>query len=443
LSAQPCAAQSPEKLTLTLHEAEELALQNNPAMATARADLRLAQARLSQASHARYVPRLSLRTVTGPVPRARAGYTQDGVLTSPDTSTGFSDLRPFVDLQLTLVQPLFTFGKLGRLTDAATHGVRAADADILRHRAAVKAEVRKLYWGLVLAQELLVIVEDARADVSQAREKLQQMFDAGSEDITQADMFKLTLFEYDIDKKHREARDGVALGHAALRAVLGLGQSTEFTLATRSLEPLAVDLDSLPTYIDLALRNRPEITAFGAGIDASAALVRAAKGDYMPQFFVAGEVHYNRAADRYDPRNPFVYNPTNFFRPGIVVGLQWNLNMLQTRDNVRLREFEYSKLASQEQSLVSGIQLQVTQSYLKASRAARNVEESRRALRASAAWLRSEMQTLDLGIGRVSDVIDAFRENSTMKAEHLNNIYDLNAALADLSTSVGRNIQVP
>jgi hypothetical protein len=30
-----------------------------------------------------------------------------------------------------------------------------------------------------------------------------------------------------------------------------------------------------------------------------------------------------------------------------------------------------------------------------------------------------------------------------MKAEHLNNIYDLNAALADLSTSVGRNIQVP
>lgn len=110
-----CLGQEVPTLVLSLEQCEELALQHSVPVQQASGNLELARLRHAQASHARYVPQLNLRNIWTAVPRARPAFTPTGVLTSPDTIVGFSDLRPLTEVTLDAVQPLWTFGRLSSL----------------------------------------------------------------------------------------------------------------------------------------------------------------------------------------------------------------------------------------------------------------------------------------------------------------------------------------
>jgi len=432
--------QQPKKLILDLKQCEKLAFENNQIIKNAELDLEFSRARKTQASHARILPKMELKNIWGPSPRARGVFTKTGVLTSPDTSTGISDLRYFTEVEFNLVQPIFTFGKLSGLNHAAGFGVEADEANIRAKRADVQLKVRQLYWGVILGKELLVVVEDAINEVNKAAQKLQHKFDEGSEDVTQNDLFKLQIFKYDINKRHREVLGKIEMARETLRMVLGLQKNVDFDLDTKYLDPIDARIDSLPVYLELALQDRPELYQLRAGVNARRALIGVSKSDYFPQFFFAGQVKYNFAKDRFDPNNPFVYNITNFFRPGFLLGLNMNLNFVQTRDKVRLAQAEYQKLAQKETLLKDGIKLQVRQAYLDLLQAQKNMRESRRALKASESWLRSVAMTFDVGIAEVKEFIDAFKANSTMKGDHLQNIFKFNTSVAKLSSAIGRDL---
>jgi outer membrane protein TolC len=221
---------------------------------------------------------------------------------------------------------------------------------------------------------------------------------------------------------------------------MGLDQAIPFDLATRSLAPLEFPLDSLEVYVGMALQNRPELAQLAAGVHARSSQASAAASDFWPQLFLGAQVKYNRAPNRFDPRNPFVYNPTNFFRPGVVLGFNWNLNFFQTRDRVRTARFEESMTAARAPLLEDGIRLEVQKVYLAVRHAGQDIRGSLKALQASDNWLRSEAQTFDLGISDVKDFIDAFRANGTMRAEHAESIVSFNTSLAALSKAVGRDL---
>ncbi len=429
-------------LVLSLKECEELAFENNLSIHSAKLSLEAAEAKLSQAAHAKILPKFEVRNVWGPITRARGVVDPEtGFVTSPDTTTEIpGDLRYFTQLDLNLVQPIFTFGKLSGLTSAAHFGVEADRANLVQEQESVRFRVRQLYWALVLGKELLTVVKDADNELRKAENKVEEKLEEGSEEVTQVDLFKLQIFRYQINKQHRETLDKIELTKSALKTTLGLSEEVDLDATTEYLDPVEFPLDSLPVYIEIAMRNRAELTRLRAGINAKRALIGVSKSEYFPQFFFGGQISYNFAKDRFDPKNPFIYNPTNFFRPGFVVGLNWNLNFMQTRDKVRIAQTEFLQLAQKEKQLIDGIKLDVEKAYLELKQAEKNMRDSRRALKASDNWLRSATMTFDIGVGEVKDLIDAFKANGAMQAEHLQNIFEYNVALARLSKAVGRNL---
>lgn len=436
----PVSGQPAKKLVLSLRQCEELALKNNPLLKAAEMGLERSRARKIQASNAGLLPKLELRNIWSSVPRARAVYTETGVLTSPDTSTGFSDLRLFTELELSLLQPIYTFGKISGLNEAASFGVAADEANLEKKASEVCLQTRQLYWALVLGKELVAVLEDTRKDLNKAEDKLNEMLDEGSGDVTDNDLFKLKIFKYELDKKYREALRRNKTAASALRATLGLGENIAFELDTEYLEPVDVAIDSLPKYIALALRNRPELDQLRAGLGATRAMVGVSRSDFYPQFFLAGGVKYNFAQDRDDPRNPWVYNPTNFFRPALLLGMKMNLNFVQTRDKVRIAQTQYDELASKEKLLVENIKLTVQRKYLELLGARENIAESEKALKASENWLRSVSMTFDIGLAEVKELIDAYKANGAMQGEHLQNIFKFNTIVAELSEEIGYDL---
>lgn len=425
--------------TLTLSECEALALENSGAIQSAELGVEISQAKQRQASHASILPVFEVKNVWGPIPRARGVVDPEtGFVRSPDTTTSIpGDLRYFTQFDLDLVQPLFTFGRLSGLQEAATYGVRAEEAKLENETADVLLKVRKLYWSLVLGKALLAVVQEVDAELAKARNRIEEKLDEGSEEVSQTDLFKVQIFRYEVNKRLREAENKIELARTSLRTVLGMPEDVEIHVATEYLDPLRVPLDSLPVYIELGLKHRPELSRIRAGLQAKGAMIRVARSEYYPQFFFGGQVKFNFAKDRFDPRNPFLYNPTNYFRPGFVLGFNMNLNFLQIRDKIRVAQAEQVKLAYEEERLVEGIKLDIEKAYREVKAVEKNISDSRRALQASENWLRSATMTFDIGLGEVKDLIDAFKSNSTMKGEHYQNIFEYNVALARLSKAVG------
>ncbi|MFQ5536259.1 MAG: TolC family protein [Gemmatimonadota bacterium] len=427
-----------DTLVLSLADAERMALERSPLLAPAAAGVRISEARLDQARHARILPEFSLRNLWGPIPRQRGVFTETGVLTSPDTILGLRDLRWFTQFDLNMVQPLYTFGKIGSRVTAAQQNIEASRAELERTRAEVLLGVRQLYWGVVLSRELDEVSRSVRNRVDEAEETLQKQYDEGT--ATQNDMFKFRLFKYQIGQRVRELTAEAEKARAAFRAALGLEDDVTFRPADASLKAMDVELDDLSAYLALARAYRPELEQLRSGIAARNALARAARSDGLPTLFLAGTLSFNVAPSRFDPRNPFWYNRTNYFRPGIALGVDWKLNFLQHRDAYRLERYEADKLEAQAEPLRLSVESEVRAAYLDAVRAKEDVEDGKGALRAGENWLRAELQSFDLGLGEIGDVIDAFQANIAMQVEQLHNIANFNTALARLSRSTGRDI---
>lgn len=433
-------AQESAPFTLSLQQCENMAYENHQKVREAKTELEQARARKAQAFHASILPRLDIRNIWGPINKVRAVENAAGVLFSPDTSTGLADLRYFTDLEFNLVQPIYTFGKLSGLNSAAFFGVQIEEADLEKQKQAVQIEVRELYWGVLLGQELLLVADDAQKEIDKADQKLQDKLDEGSEEVSQSDLWKLQIFRYELNKQRREAESKLKLARSAMRLLLGLEENRAFKLDTEYIDPVEINMVSLADYLDMATQNRVEFNQLNAGLNAGRALVGAARSDFYPQFFLAGQIKYNFAAGRDDPKNPWVNNPTNFFRPGVVVGAQMNLNFLQTRDKVRLAEIEYRKIADKKEMLDDGVRLQVEKAFLEVTKAESDLQESQKAFKASENWLRSATMTFDLGIGEIKDLIDAFKAKGKMQAEYLQNIFRFNTSVAKLSGAVGRDL---
>ncbi len=437
LVGAPLPGQETEVLRLSLAQCEALALRNNPLIQGAELGLESSRARKALAANAAILPKMELRNIWTPVPRARAVFTEAGVLTSPDTATGLSDLRVMTDFDFSLIQPLYTFGKISSLSRAADFGIEASQANIEKTAAEVRLLTRKLFWTLVFGRELQTVIEEVQKEVNKAEEKLSEKLDEDDGSVTPEDLYKLKIFKYEITKKYRETRKEIALAQAGMRAALGLAADAEFVLDIEYLDPVEMTPDSLPAYLEMALQHRPELQQLRAALGADRAMIALARSDYYPQIFLGGGVRYNYAQGRDDPKNPWVYNPTNFLRPSILLGFQLNLNFRQTADKVRLAQAQHRELTHKERLLVEKIKLDVQKKYQDLRETRRNMRDSEQALKVSERWLRSVTMTFDLGLAEVKDLIDAFKANSTMRGEHLNNIYRFNVAVAELSKEVG------
>ncbi len=433
-------SQTTDTLKLSLKDCEKLSLENNLEIETAKLQINVARAKRTQARHLKILPKFELKHIWGPSTQARDSVTAFGVLTSPDTSFQFKDLRYYTETELNILQPLYTFGKLSGLDEAASYGVQVEKANLDKVSQTKQLEVRKWYWNLLLQKELLLVIEDAEKEMKKAKDKVDEKLEAGAEDVSQTDGFKLQIYQYEIKKRKSEILNKIVIAKAWLRMTMGVAPDVNFELKDEYLERIDANWQELPAYLEVAYADRPDISQLRAGLSARHALIKIAKSDYYPQFFFGAQIRYNYAKDRFDSKNPFVNNPYNFFRPGFIVGFNLNLNFVQTRDKVRVEEAEYKKLAHKEQLLSDGIKIDVQQLYLEAKQSEINMRGSRRALKASENWLRSATMTFDIGVGEIKDVIDAYQAKGKMQFEHLENIYKFNIGIAKLGHAIGKNL---
>lgn len=320
---------------LTLDQAVSVAMEKNRDIEKAREYARYVQGKYVE-ERAAALPQLSLV--------GSAALSKDG----SGAVSGSPAQRMFGrSLDVTLSQPLFTWGKLGAAIRAAEVGLKTADEQLRLYRQAAYRDVTAAYLDILLAQELSRLAQENRAQKVRHLDEATRKFAAGV--ATDYDVLAAEVAAENTLPEVIRSENAVRMAREQLRFLLAMG-SEEFEV-TGTLTA-ASDVSSLPAgyeeAVTVAGKRRPELNDLRLRIGIYDELVTIAAADNKPRLDLKGGAgwHWASVGDPGPARdadgaawNAGLYVTFPFFD-----GFRTNGKVAQARSDLRTRQIEETRL---------------------------------------------------------------------------------------------------
>lgn len=253
---------------LTLARAEALALQFQPALRSARAQVRSAQARANQ-GNAALLPALA----------ASGGVTRGDTPALP-AATSWS-------YGLTASQTLFDAPAW--YTAAAGRAAAAAQAETERAtRLDVLLSVRTAWFQAAAARDLVAVARETLENREAHLAQVKAFVEVGTRpeiDLAQARADRASAVVQLIG-----AENDLATAHAQLNQAMGLDAATDYALASDAPVALAGEDGTIEAMLTEALAARPDAAARARTRQARLATLRSAQGGFLPTLDAGAKV---------------------------------------------------------------------------------------------------------------------------------------------------------
>jgi HAE1 family hydrophobic/amphiphilic exporter-1 len=320
---------------LTLDQAVSIAIDRNRDIEKAREYARYVQGKYVE-ERAAALPQLSLN---------------GSVLVSKDVSqqtAGFPSQRQFVrSVDLTLSQPLYTWGKLNAAIRAAEVGLKTADEQLRLYRQAAYRDVVTTCHDIQLAKELYRLAQENRSQKQRHLDEARHRFSLGV--ATDYDVLAAEVAVENAEPEVIRSGNSVRLALEQLRFLLALGTG-EIDVAGSLAAPSA-DL-ALPVSYDEAVviagKRRPELSDLRLRLGIYDELVTIATADDKPRLDLKGGAGWHWA--RLDDPGPARDTDGAAWNVGLYVtfpffdGLRTAGKVAQARSDLHMKRIEEAKL---------------------------------------------------------------------------------------------------
>ncbi len=434
-------AQPVDTVRLGLGAALREALRVSPEVGAARAEADFARARHLEARASRFLTDFRAQTAHSAAPGldipGNNPFPDEALYLNPEVRNDWADLRPFNRIEVSLLQPLWTWGELGGSIEAARHGARVEEAEVEGKRRQVALRLGESYYGLLLALRLGEVASETGRVLDRAKGEIQRLLDEGSEDVDYADLYQVQITEQEYLRRAVEVRERQATAAMALRRQLFLPDGTLFAPADSVLAPLPFTRDSLDVYFSLALRHRSEMAQARAGLAARQALVRVARSDYYPKLALGVSASYSYAHGRHRQPNPYISDPFlgRSVRPGL--GMQQKLNFGITRAKVQQAEAQAATVRHQLEGAEQLVLFEVEEAYRNLRVAEAALQALEQTAQLTREWERAEQLDFDLDLGNVNNLVRAVQARLTTEASYAEAIQRYNVAVLRLLAATG------
>jgi len=332
--------QPPAGPALRLEDLERMALERNPTIAQATANIRIAEGRKIQAS--RY-------------PNPTIGYAGDEIHPGPVIRGGEHGF--FVQ------QTIVTGGKLSLNRDILGKEQAQAEAQAEAQQYRVLNAVRTLYYQ-ALAAERQVELRQRLADLtSEAVFVSQQLFNVGQAD--RSDLLQADIESQQAQLELTTARNNRDRIWFQLAMVVGNPELKPSPLAG-NLEALARDIDR-NVALETILRESPEIKAARASIERAELAIKRAKVERIPDIDIRGGLRNNRELLELGGRPVGL---EGFAEVGVKIPI-FNRN----QGNISAAQWELSRAQSELQRVELSLRSRFALAYAQYSTSRRMVEE--------------------------------------------------------------------
>lgn len=253
-------AASAQTLNLSVAECRERAIATSEDLQTARIESEQAVLDLDVAKRA------ALPTIDG---SAMLEY-------MPDFSLGSIELqmRGAYIAGLSLVQPLYTGGKITAGKHLANIGTQVSEQKERLSRMDVISNADNAYWTMVAVDGKIDMLNAYMAQMDSIYAQTERSANIGL--ATKNDLLRIEARRSDIDYNLKKAKNGREMCRLSLCRIIGVDSSTQINLTDTNIsvsEPAALTND---------ISDRPELALLNLAVKANEQQVKMAKADYLP-----------------------------------------------------------------------------------------------------------------------------------------------------------------
>lgn len=367
--------------SLTVDQAVQLALRQNPRLASSQFDVAAAQAQVGVASATLYPTINLLGSSSSQSNRSSGGSTntntQAAVLSNlAGTNTGGGANNGLTQISLSVNQILLDFGKRAesiraaeKLTEAELYGADSVRQDIV-------LEVRTRYYQTHTDQETVRIQQGVVQNQERHMRESQGFFRAGLQARNEVTKAEADLAQARLDLVL--AQNSLEQDWVALNQSMGISQTTPYSLQVEPLPAKPLD-PPLERVVELSYQYRPEGRRLAAQIEAATARMEQAYRNRYPTLTANGQTGYRALSG----------SPLDDFWS---VGLSLNFNLF----NGYLDRFQAEGFKAQADSLAQLLESTRQQVYRDTATALINLRNARAAIEASEVNVRSSLENFNL-----------------------------------------------
>ncbi len=401
-------------------------LKNNAKILESKAQILSYSAYQTEASAMDY-PTLSLLTFVAPIfeSRGNAAASQDN----------FNKWGPYIRGELTVVYPVFSFGRIADAKQAADSAVEGARQ---LHESQINKSIfdyKQLYLQIILLNRYRAVLGDAGEKMRAVLTRAEKIYKKGTGEVQRKDLTRLKLFALELERFGAEwlankKSAGLALGHflGERESLLVLEQDfPRIEDATRSLEALIAE----------SQEKNPELKAVAAGLRARRHQVEMEKGGYLPVLFLAGRSEINYTDLRDSQQSSYAFDPFNRNWFAVVFGAKWDIDFGNTKAKVQRAQAELEKMQAKQNEALTGLPLKVAMAMWEFEKFKFQSDIVQSKYKEANKWALSEMTAYTTGTGSAKDLIEALGAQLMTEKESAEMEYNLCVAAAKLAMEIG------
>jgi outer membrane protein TolC len=291
-------------------------------------------------------------------------------------------------------------------------------------------EVKRVYYGLLLAYETERIARDALDQAIAHYENVKQMYKHGTAskfDLLQSGV-QVSLLEPNVVKAQNEID--------SLKADLNKLLARKIDSPVRTKEKLDYSFIGIQEneFLKLAYLNRPEIKLKSLGIDIDRWGIQMAKSGYRPTIDLLGNLSY---------RSNNLGNMLNRKHQNWSAGVSINIPIFEgfsTKAKVEAASALYARSKIDKDNLVDTIAVEVRKACLNLKKAASIIQSQRDNVAEAKEALRIAEVSYQNGVAINLDVLDSQVSLAQIQTNLASGIYDYLMALAYLDRSIGKSL---
>jgi outer membrane protein TolC len=338
-----------------------------------------------------------------------------------------------VSLNLSFVQPIYTFGKIAAARHAAEAGIDVALAQVDKDRADVILNVTRAYWGLKWSRAAWATLDDGRQKLREWVNKIDAALDQPKPSYTPADLSRMKLA---LDTSEYSLLDIEKARELALAGLRLLTSDPDADIDDEELDVVELAEQPLSFYEDAAMVSRPESRMLSAGLRAVHAQRAYGWANLFPDIGLATTFNVSYASSIDNPQSAFLNHPDSLGF-SLSLALRYNLDIAGRVATWRKAKADERVLEARRRQALGGITLEIENAWLETSVARKKSDLLSHSEKVARGWYNSVDQALTVGTGNARDLVEAARNYFELRLRHLQSIMDVNMAVTQLKMATG------
>ncbi len=422
-------ARSLNPSALSLQQAVQIALGENPVLAAAKSQVEIAEQRVIQ-GRSGFLPRLNvsegLQRTNNPTQVFSNKLNQENFTESDFAINRLNQPNAINDFatNFTASWPIYDGGRSWHGWQQTKIGKDASAYALERSRQQVIARTTAAYAGVLLAIENLAVVEaalkTAGANLSIASNRY------GSGMAVKSDLLQAQVRQSDLEQQKLMAESQIEVGRSILNAAMGVPDQLRFELTDRLETPLSLD-GTIESWLSISQDRRLDLKELNAREAMAKEEIEKAKAAYLPSLDLIGnyQIHtedFDGSADNYS------------------VGAVVSLNIfsgLETSAKVSEAQAALRQVQALRRQMQSQVALEVRQTYVQAASAFQRISVARQMMVQAEESLRIVANRYATGLLTIVDMLTAETTLQQARTTFAQTLHDYSVGKTNLRLAAG------